>query len=79
MRALVLAAVVWWHPGDYTNFVVVSETNLAVPLREWPVWLVTDQTNFQFQAFEWKRFFTLYGTNSDGQSAWAGQTNECTK
>jgi hypothetical protein len=62
-----------WSPGDYTSFVVVSSTDIAVPLLQWPVWLETDETNFPFTPDEAQRFFTLYGTNKvTGESAWAG-------
>jgi len=34
---------------------------------------VTTETNFLFFTSDKERFFTLYGTNSDGQSAWIGE------
>lgn len=61
-----------WPPGDYTNFVVITATEL--PAIEWSTWLETDLTNFQFIVDSPMRFFQVYGTNKvTGENAWAGQ------
>lgn len=62
-----------WPPGDYTNFIVVSATDVAVPVAHWPTWLETQETNFIFAAAEAQRFFAVCGTNlATGENAWAG-------
>src|ERR1700742_5340093 len=66
-----LVPIKWvWNAGDYTNFVVVSSTNLLIPLSRWPIFLITGTNFFQSYPTNAMRFFTLYGTNWDGQSAW---------
>ncbi len=63
----------YWTPGGYTNFLVVTATNLPAPQAEWTTWLETDQTNFDFAAAEARRFFAVCGTNKvTGEYAWAG-------
>lgn len=63
----------YWTPGEYTNFVVVSATDLHTPLLQWPTWLETMETNFPFTVDDPQRFFALYGTNKvTRESAWGG-------
>jgi len=60
----------FWQPGDYSNFVVVCSPDLTVPIVNWPVFTITNQTNLPVPFDQPQQFFTLYGTNSDGDSAW---------
>jgi hypothetical protein len=56
-----------WNPGGYSNFVVFSSTDLV----NWQTFAVTQQTSLLFSVDAPQKFFSLYGTNSDGDSAWA--------
>lgn len=64
--------ITWtWNPGGYSNFVVVTSTELTTPLLQWPTYAITTDTNFQAFADESQRFFSLYGTNAvTGENAW---------
>ena len=64
--------ITWtWNPGGYSNFVVVTSTELTTPLLQWPTYVITTGTNFQAYADESQRFFSLYGTNAvTGENAW---------
>ncbi len=62
-----------WTPGQYTNFVVITSSDIRTPLAHWQTYAVTSQTNVQFVTTESRQYFAVYGTNpADGQSAWGG-------
>ena len=64
--------ITWtWNPGGYSNFVVVTSTELTLPLLQWPAFLITTDTSFSVYPTDGFRLFSLYGTNlTTGDSAW---------
>jgi hypothetical protein len=56
-----------WQTGGYSNFVALASDDLT----HWQVLAITDQTNVLFDFDRPQRFFAVYGTNANGQSAWA--------
>lgn len=68
--------LVYWNPGIWTNFVVVTSDNLAVPRTQWPTFAVTSKTNIYVPITNSCAFFTVYGTNSISQDfCWAIMVN----
>jgi len=69
--------ILWvWNPGGYSNFVMVTSTDLSVPLAQWETLVVTTDTNVWVAKDAPQRFYALYGTNLiTGDSAWCVKTN----
>lgn len=64
---------VWNAGNDCDYYVVVTATNLSVPLSKWTLFCFATNTTFAARPTDGQRYFTLYGTNSTGQGAWIKQ------
>lgn len=71
--------ITWaWNPGAFTNFVVVANPDLSTPITKWNAVLfgpwpgtnIIQATNFTVSISAPQMFYSLYGTNGDGDFAW---------